>query len=101
MKHLTILSDGDTLGVRVRRDLVGTFLAEVPSYRREAGLILWLDGPMYLVWGAELVPISDPAYAYASSRDGAAELALAFFAASADAVIDRAESEGISPAECY
>jgi hypothetical protein len=96
------LSDGTTLRVRTTRILIGTQLTEVPSRKRPAGSLLWMDGGMYVLTGNKnMHKITNPDYSYASTEAEAARLALAFFVDSAEATIKHATEEGIPVEDCY
>jgi hypothetical protein len=95
------LSDGTTITVRIERGPGGTVYHEVPSRRRPGSRLMRIGTGMFLVMRESIGPIEDPRFAHAGDDAEGAEVALAFFAESAEACIQHAREFNIPVERCY
>jgi hypothetical protein len=99
------LSDGNTMRVRTRRTIAGTYFEEVHSLKdRPHQHSLWLLGTsMFLVMANTSEPqsISNPDYSYARDNKHGAEVAMRFFVDGAESCIEEARKEGLPTISMY
>lgn len=100
------LSDGNTMRVRIRRTIAGTYFEEIHSLKdRQDQQSLWLlDTTMFLVLKQNPnrpIPISHPDYKYARDDKHGAEVAMRFFVDGAESCIEEARKEGLPTIAMY
>jgi hypothetical protein len=102
------LSDGNTMRVRTRRTIAGTYYEEVHSLKgRPHACTLWrLGTAMFLIPGGvdrDYTPgrITNPDYSYARDDKHGAEVAMRFFVDGAESCIEEARKECLPTIAMY
>jgi len=99
-KNVHRLSDGTTVSIKTTRTIAGTYFTEVPSRKRKGATFMLLDHHMFLIFGENIVPITNDRYAYAEDDKDGAFKALTFCIDSAEGTIAEAAKDGM-PVEDY